>query len=212
MATHAVLEALGIDYHLVEIDLSKGEQKSAGYLAINPNGKVPTLVHDKYVIYESAAILLYLLDQHPESSLAPPIQNAKRGHYYQYMFWMSNTLQEAANRWAHPEYYLADESAKHQIGHVGDRQSNLDLIVEKATQELMRCWGVLEADLAKKGPWLLGDILSGADYHLFMLTYWSRRYGSRAQDYPYLNAHIRAMLNLESIQVMMQQEALEFDL
>ncbi len=45
MATHAVFEELGVPYEMIEIDLSKNMQKSAEYLAINPNGKVPTLVH-----------------------------------------------------------------------------------------------------------------------------------------------------------------------
>ena len=50
MATHAVFEELGVSYEMIEIDLSKNMQKSAEYLAINPNGKVPTLVHQRTMI------------------------------------------------------------------------------------------------------------------------------------------------------------------
>lgn len=213
MTTHAVLEALGIDYKLVEIDLSKGQQKSAEYLAINPNGKVPTLVHHlqgkDHVIYESAAILIYVLDQHADSGLAPSLDSPKRGAYYQYLFWMASTLQEAANRWAHPEHYI---ELSGNDGASNDSKESLALIVEKAGFELARCWQILDHDLSKQGPWLLGDSVSGADFHLFMIAYWSRRYGSKAQDFPHLNAHIKAMLSFESIQTMMQQESLEFDL
>jgi glutathione S-transferase len=212
MATHAVLEALGIEYKLIEIDLSKGQQKSAEYLAINPNGKVPTLVHHlqgkDHVIYESAAILIYVLDQHTDSELAPPLGSPQRGAYYQYLFWMASTLQEAANRWAHPEHYIDLEGfddSRH------DTKESLSLIVEKAGSELARCWQILDHDLSKKGPWLLGENVSGADFHLFMIAYWSRRYDSKAQDFPHLKQHIKAMLSLESIQTMMQQEVLEFD-
>jgi len=209
MATHAVLEALEVDYKLVEIDLGKGQQKSPEYLAINPNGKVPTLVHhlqgQDHVVYESAAILLYLLDQFTDSGLAPSLASPKRGAYYQYLFWMSSTLQEAANRWAHPEFYIAEDD-------VDEQKMRLALIVEKARQELVRCWQIIDDDLAKQGPWLLGDGLSGADFHLFMLAYWSRRYGSKAQDFPALKAHIKAMLELDSIQSMMRQEGLTFQL
>jgi len=209
MASHALFEALGVDYKLVEIDLSKGEQKTADYLAINPNGKVPTLVHrfqgQEQVVYESAAILLYLLDQYPESGLAPGMNSAKRGPYYQYLFWMSSTLQEAANRWAHPEFYI-------EATRCTNPEESLALIVEKARQELKRCWQMLDDGLAKQGPWLLGDDLTGADFHLFMIAYWSRRYASRAQDFPALKAHIKAMLELDSIQSMMRQEGLTFQL
>ena len=209
MATHALFEALGVDYKLVEIDLSKGEQKSPEYLAINPNGKVPSLIHHKsegdHLVYESAAILAYVLDQHPESSLAPRLNSPKRGSYYQYLFWMASTLQEAANRWAHPEHYLEFNVSE-------DRSKSLSYVVDKATQELARCWQILENDLAKQGPWLLGDSVSGVDYHLFMIAYWSRRYGSRAQDFPHLKQHMQAMLALPSIQSMMAQESLTFEL
>ena len=148
MASHALFEALGVDYKLVEIDLSKGEQKTADYLAINPNGKVPTLVHHNqgkdHIVYESGAILLYLLDQHPESGLAPSLDSPKRGMYYQTLFWLSSTLQEGANRWAHPEVYIAEDD-------VDDQETHLALIVEKARQELVRCWQIIDDDLPKMG-------------------------------------------------------------
>ena len=209
MATHAVLEALAVDYKLIEIDLAREEQKSPEYLAINPNGKVPTLVHHNqgkdHIVYESGAILLYLLDQHPESGLAPSLHSPKRGMYYQTLFWMASTLQEAANRWAHPEFYIESNACS-------DTEEGLALIVEKAKKELKRCWQMLDDSLAKQGPYLLGDKISGADFHLFMITYWSRRYGSRAQDFPHLKQHMKAMLKQPSIQTMMQQESLTFEL
>lgn len=198
MASHALLEELGVDYQLIEIDLAKKMQRTAEYLAINPNGKVPTLQHKGKIVYESAAILMYLLDQHADAGLAPSLNSPKRGHYYQYLTWMSNTLQEAANRWAHPEHYSCND--KHLIA-----------ISEKATQELTRCWKIIDHDLDKQGPWLLGEGISGADFHLFMVAYWSRRYDSRAQDWPNIHKHIQMMLQRDSIQSMMLQEGLTFE-
>nr|WP_269571633.1 glutathione S-transferase family protein [Psychromonas ingrahamii] len=199
MATHAILEELGVAYQLIEIDLAKGMQRTPEYLAINPNGKVPVLEHRGEVIYESAAILMYLLDQHPDAGLAPAPHSPQRGHYYQYLTWMSNTLQEAANRWAHPEHCVAGDS-------------DLTPVVEKATHELSRCWSIINDDLGGKGPWLLGDRVSGADFHLFMVAYWSSRYDSRAQDFPNLRRHLQAMLQRDSIKRMMSQEGLTFKL
>lgn len=192
------MEELGVDYQLVEIDLSRRMQKTPEYLAINPNGKVPTLLHNDEVIYESAAILIYLLDQHPESGLSPITTSAQRGRYYQSLIWMSNTLQEAANRWAHPEHYC-------------DNTAGQNSLKANASQELERCWQVIEKDLCKKGPWILGDTLSGADFHLFMLAYWSRRYESRAQDYPQLQQLLKSLLKRSSIQAMLKQEGLSFE-
>ena len=195
MASHAIFEELNIDYKMIEIDLSKNQQKSAEYLAINPNGKVPTLLHDGQIVYESSAILMYVLDQHPEAGLAPCLKSPKRGLYYQYLSWMSNTLQEAVNRWAHPEDYISDINNKQQVA-------------DKAAIALSRCWEILDKDLANNGPWLLGDSLSGADFHLFMIAYWSQHYTSRAQDWPHVNGHFQNMLKRDAVKAMMQQENL----
>lgn len=199
MAAHALLEELAVDYQLVEIDLERGMQKTPEYLAINPNGKVPTLLHNGNVVYESAAILIYLLDQHPEVDLSPRVGEPLRGRYYQSLFWMSNTLQESANRWAHPEQYCADRAGQTSL------KTN-------ASQELERCWNLIENDLVQAGPWLLGETLSGVDFHLFMIAYWSRRYESRAQDFPRLRQLLSNLLKRNSIQAMLKQEGLCFAL
>lgn len=60
------LEELGLDYIVTPVDLNKGEQKTADFLALNPNGKIPVLIdgaHD-VTLFESAVILTYLADQH----------------------------------------------------------------------------------------------------------------------------------------------------
>src|SRR5712692_4448878 len=62
---HIFLEEVGAQYQLSRLDLLKGEQKSSEYLKLNPNGKVPTLVDDGFVLWESNAILLYLAEKFP---------------------------------------------------------------------------------------------------------------------------------------------------
>ncbi|WP_310498746.1 glutathione S-transferase N-terminal domain-containing protein [Sandarakinorhabdus sp.] len=57
------LEEMGLSYAVVAVDLAKGEQKQADFLAINPNGKVPVLVDDGFAIMESGAILLWLAEK-----------------------------------------------------------------------------------------------------------------------------------------------------
>ena len=52
MATHAVLEELGVAYELIEIDLTKRMQRSPDYPAINPHGKVPTSAQHGHLIHE----------------------------------------------------------------------------------------------------------------------------------------------------------------
>ena len=68
-----VLEELGLNYKLVNLDFSKNEHKAAEYTAVNPNGRVPALIDHKngdFVVWESNAILLYLSDKYdPEKRL-----------------------------------------------------------------------------------------------------------------------------------------------
>ena len=71
MAPHAVLEEIGAPHELVLVDIDKGEHRGAAYLEINPHGRVPTLVEDDFVLYESTAILEYLEACFPAPALVP---------------------------------------------------------------------------------------------------------------------------------------------
>lgn len=57
------LEELGLEYQLHKIILQDQQQKEAGYLAINPNGRIPTLVDDGFAVFESGAIMIYLAEK-----------------------------------------------------------------------------------------------------------------------------------------------------
>ena len=73
MAPHILLREIGRPFDLVLLDRGKGEHKSAAYLALNPHGRVPTLVDGDLVLYEAAAICLHLADLYPEAKLAPAV-------------------------------------------------------------------------------------------------------------------------------------------
>ncbi len=58
--TSIALEEMGFDYEWQKIDLSAGTQKEEWFLEMNPNGRIPVLMHDDFAIFESGAIMLYL--------------------------------------------------------------------------------------------------------------------------------------------------------
>lgn len=66
------LEHKQLRYELKLLSFEKGETRAPEYLAINPRGKVPALVDDGHVLWESSAILEYLEDRYPERPLLPP--------------------------------------------------------------------------------------------------------------------------------------------
>jgi glutathione S-transferase len=78
------LEELEIIYSSQKVDLTEGEQNSEHYRAIHPLGVVPALKTDNYTIFESVAIVLQLIDEHPEKNTAPAVGTAARATYYQW--------------------------------------------------------------------------------------------------------------------------------
>ena len=86
LAARIVLEEIGAPYDLARVDFSKQEQTSPDYLAINPKGVVPTLVHDGQAITESSIIIEYVDDAFPGAPLTPedPVCRAKMRHWLRF--------------------------------------------------------------------------------------------------------------------------------
>src|SRR4051812_36897443 len=75
---HWMLEEVGAAYEIKLIDLASGEQRKEPYLAINPMGKVPAIVHRGVTVTESAAICAYLADAFPKAGLSPELSDPRR--------------------------------------------------------------------------------------------------------------------------------------
>jgi glutathione S-transferase len=88
-----LLEELGVTWQKVPLDLAQREHKAADYLALNPNGVVPTLEDGGTVLFESVAIALYLADRYTDQGLAPPPEAPLRGPYLSWMVWSVTTLE-----------------------------------------------------------------------------------------------------------------------
>ena len=90
-----MLEEVGQPYETKVLRWETGDAKAAEYLAINPMGKVPAIVHDGVVVTECAAICAYLADVFPEAGLAPPAHSRLRGPYYRWLFFGSGPIEQA---------------------------------------------------------------------------------------------------------------------
>jgi glutathione S-transferase len=86
MAVHSTLREIGVPFEGRPISLAKREQQGAQYLALNPEGKVPTLTIDGRPLTEVAAILHYLAKRLPQAALLP--QDDTEGEA-QAISWMS---------------------------------------------------------------------------------------------------------------------------
>ncbi len=172
LVVHWLLIELDAEHELKKLDFDKGEHKAPEYLKLNPNGVVPTLLIDGEPVYEAVALVLYLADAYPMAGLAPPLDSLKRAHYYQWLLHLANTLQPAFRNWFYP-----NEAAG---------EANAEATKEHARRAIESAWQRIDAHLAENGPWLLGDRLSAADFHLTMLMRWSRNMPKPASEWPQL--------------------------
>jgi glutathione S-transferase len=107
--TTLVLEELGTPCERVKLDIKKGETKEPEFLKINPNGRVPTIVHDGVAIWESAAITIYLGEMFGEKAKLWPAAGPKRGEAMKWVVWANVSLGEAVYRWARNTMWAPEE-------------------------------------------------------------------------------------------------------
>ncbi|HET8900170.1 MAG TPA: glutathione S-transferase family protein [Rhodanobacteraceae bacterium] len=193
MLVHLTLLELGAPYRLERIDLDAGQQRSAEYLKLNPDGVVPTLIVDGQPHGEAAALALLLTERHPDGGLAPAPGSAQRGEFLQRMFWFANSLQPAFRQW----FYPGDFSHGHD-----------DAIKDAARAAIEAGWSRLHTHLATHGPYLLGDRFSLLDLYAIMLMRWSRNMPRPATSWPHLAAFAERIKARPSWPALCQAEGL----
>jgi glutathione S-transferase len=93
--TLVLLEELGAPYQLHVLNMQAAEQRQPAYLAVNPMGKVPAILHGDVLITEQVAIYLYLADLFPAAGLTPAIGDKLRGPYLRWMAFYAACLEPA---------------------------------------------------------------------------------------------------------------------
>ncbi|TMQ06952.1 MAG: glutathione S-transferase family protein [Deltaproteobacteria bacterium] len=194
MVVHWLLIELELPHTLHKLDLDAGEHKQPAYLALNPAGHVPTLVVDGVPLTEAAAIALHLADVHPARGFAPAVGSDARASYYQWMFFLANTLQPAFRAWFYPTEPAGE--------------AHVDAVKAQARIRIEDAFTRLDAHLAAHGPYLLGDKLSTADFMLTMLMRWSRHMPRPATEWPALARLTRTMKARPSFQALYAAEGL----
>jgi glutathione S-transferase len=147
-----LFEELGSPPHELKVlNLKKGEHKTPEYLAINPMGKVPAIVHGDTPVTEAAAIALYLADLFPEAGLAPKADDPSRGTYLRWIVFNQAAVEPAAMDRA-----LKREPGPAQSLSYGSYDATVDTL----------------AGALAKGPYILGEKFSAADVVVGSGVYW----------------------------------------
>jgi glutathione S-transferase len=194
LVVHWLLIELGVPHEVRMLDFDKREHKAPEYLAINPNGVVPTLVIDGQPIFESPAIAMHLADTYPEARLAPPMGSLQRARYYQWFFFMANFLQPAYRLW----FYAGE----------GAGEENSEATKAQARARIESGWQTLDKHIAANGPYVMGEHLTAADFMMTMLMRWSRNMPKPAHTWPALADHAKLMKSRPSFAELYAREGL----
>ena len=142
VTTDWMLTELAVEHERIVLDFNQGETSTAQFRAINPMGKLPTLVDGDVVVTESAAICAYLADKFIEKGFAPPLDSPQRGTYYRYLFYPGAVLEPV---FSFHQFGVTDYPA--QSAGWGDRS---------------RCLATIDA-MTPRTDWVLGDQFTAAD-------------------------------------------------
>src|SRR5690242_21910570 len=93
--TRILLEELGAPHELRIVNMKAGEQRKPTFLAVNPMGKVPAILHRGELVTEQVAIFLYLADLFPQAGLTPARDDELRGPYLRWMAYYGSSFEPA---------------------------------------------------------------------------------------------------------------------
>lgn len=151
-----MLEEVGQPYEMIVLDFDSG-LKSPDYLAVNPMGKVPAIVHAGKVVTECAAICAYLADAFPAAGLAPTLD--KRADYYRWLFFAAGPVEAA----------VTNKALGFTVPDGGERMAGYGSFDQAI--------GALES--AVSGPaWICGTQFTAADVYVGSQIDWGLGFGT----------------------------------
>jgi len=140
--TRLLLEELGAPHELRPVNMKAGEQRKPAFLAVNPMGKVPAILHRGELVTEQAAIFIYLADLFPQAGLTPGLNDRLRGPYLRWMAFYGSCFEPA----------VVDRALKREPGAPSmSPYGDYDTMLKTLTDQL------------GKGPYLLGERMTAAD-------------------------------------------------
>ena len=152
-----MLEEIAVPYRTEVLEYG-GSMKSPEFLAINPMGKVPAIVHNGKVVTECAAICAYLAEAFPEAGLAPT--TAERADYYRWLFFTAGPVEAALTN---KSIFGSDPSPeKQRMAGYGNCDAALNAL----------------AAAVRANPYIAGDRFTAADVYVGAQIGWGMQFGT----------------------------------
>lgn len=195
LSPHFLLVETQAEYSLKLVDRNSNAQKSKEYLKLNPAGRIPTLVHNGLVLFESPAICIYICELDAASRFIPPVGHPGRPLFFQWLAYLNNTLQTEFMVWRYPDRHTTDVGGINAIKAAQDRR-------------LVDILALLDEELGQKS-FLLGDTVSACDHFLFMLALWCDRISRPPTSFAHLRRFMRQMAERKAVQKVCELENIE---
>jgi glutathione S-transferase len=193
LASHIALEEAGADYTTERLSFKINQQNSPEYLAINPKGRVPSLVTDRGILTETPAMLAYIAQVFPKAKLAPvedPFAFAQVQAFNSYLcstVHVSHAHKMRGARWAAEESSFAD----------------MKRMIPKTVGA---CFALIEKQMFR-GPWVMGEAYTVCDPYLFTIAQWLEGDAVDIAATPKVADHFRRMAERPAVRNVLAQEA-----
>ena len=162
----ALLRA-GAPFETALVDRRTRQQDGPAFRALNPNGLIPALETPDGPLFETGAILLWIADRHGVG-LAPGPEDAGRGRFLGWLFWLANTLHPALRIIFYPERHVAGDTGP---------------LVARTRERIAAMLDVLEAEAPRLRPWLGAEGSSLLDCYLCPQLRWLALYPQGETDW-----------------------------
>lgn len=157
----AALTLIGAPFERVRAVTWEGDAERDKVAAVNPMRQIPAVAApDGEVMTESAAILIWLAERHPEARLAPPAGDPKRGQFLRWMTFVPASI--------YSMYWVRDVPSRL----AGDDPEAQRTILDRSADRIADCWGVMESRI-EPGRFLLGDDLTVLDIYVAVVSRWT---------------------------------------
>lgn len=197
VALEIIRAATGRDFETQMLKMHKGEHKTPEYLAINPDGQVPTLLVDGQPLTQIVAICDYLDRRFPQAGLLPT-DAFQRAQATSWFAWMNNTV--------HPTF-----SHVFMPGKFADGEAVQAEIKRHAVVQYRSLLERIQAQVAAAAPYWLGAAPSILDAYALTLFRWGGFAGIDPDSLPAYHAYVKGLTECPPIAAAIAREGIRLD-
>ena len=191
LASHIALQEAGAAYTIERVDFKANQQNSPEYLAINPKGRVPSLVTDRGILTETPAMLAFIAQSFPQAKLAPLQDAFAFAQAQAFNSYLCSTVHVAhahkmrGARWATEESSFAD-------------------MKRKVPQTVGACFALIERAMLR-GPWVMGEQYTICDPYLYTIAGWLEGDGVDLAALPKVADHRKRMAERPAVRKVLAE-------